>query len=157
MYIQRTLLQVCVHCCECALGWVKCRGQIPSMGHHTWPHTTSLSPFPLFFYSVLVTKYVFIVHCVYWVCVCVLCTLSSVQSVNMYCLYVNCFVFFALSGARSQEFHSPRHLCCGDVTIKVIWFWFMAAASSVIPLGLLHMGPLQYWLKAHFPSHAWAP
>ncbi len=45
----------------------------------------------------------------------------------MYCLYVNCFVFFALSGARSQEFHSPRHSCCGDVTIKVIWFdliWF---------------------------------
>ncbi len=32
------------------------------------------------------------------------------------------FCFFALSGARSQEFHSPRHLCCGDVTIKVIWF-----------------------------------
>ncbi len=26
----------------------------------------------------------------------------------------------ALSGARSQEFHSPRHMCCGDVTIKVI-------------------------------------
>ncbi len=21
---------------------------------------------------------------------------------------------------RSQEFHSPRHMCCGDVTIKVI-------------------------------------
>ncbi len=41
------LLQVCVHCCECALGWVKCRGQIPSMGHHTWPHTTSLSLSPL--------------------------------------------------------------------------------------------------------------
>ncbi len=38
-----SLLRVCVHCCECALGWVKCRGQIPSMGHHTWPHTTSLS------------------------------------------------------------------------------------------------------------------
>ncbi len=37
------------------------------------------------------------------------------------------FCFSALSGARSQEFHSPRHLCCGDVTIKVIWFdliWF---------------------------------
>ncbi len=39
------------------------------------------------------------------------------------------FCFFALFGARSQEFHSPRHLCCGDVTIKVIWFdlkqsWF---------------------------------
>ncbi len=55
-------------------------------------------------------KYVFIVHYVY---VCVFCTLSSVQSVNMYCPYVNCCCFFALSGA-------PRHLCCGDVTIKVI-------------------------------------
>ncbi len=32
------------------------------------------------------------------------------------------FCFFALSGARSLEFHSPRHLCCGDVTIKVIRF-----------------------------------
>ncbi len=32
------------------------------------------------------------------------------------------FCFSALSGARSQEFHSSRHLCCGDVTIKVIWF-----------------------------------
>ncbi len=73
-------------------------------------------------HSVSVTKTVFIVHCVYWVCVCVFCTLSSVQSVNMYCLYVNCFCFFALFGARSQEFHSPRHLRCGDVTIKVIWF-----------------------------------
>ncbi len=30
---------------------------------------------------VLVTKYVFIVHCVCWVYVCVFCTLSSVQSV----------------------------------------------------------------------------
>ncbi len=29
---------VCVHCCVCALGWVKFRAQIPSMGHHTWPH-----------------------------------------------------------------------------------------------------------------------
>ncbi len=29
--------------CVCALGWVKCRAQIPSMGHHTWPHITSLS------------------------------------------------------------------------------------------------------------------
>ncbi len=33
---------VCVHCCVCALGWVNCRAQIPSMGHHTWPHFTSL-------------------------------------------------------------------------------------------------------------------
>ncbi len=47
------LLRVCVHgvcvcvfvftshCCVCALGWVKCRSQIPSMGHHTWPHVLS--------------------------------------------------------------------------------------------------------------------
>ncbi len=34
---------VCVHCCVCALGWIKCRAQIPSIGHHTWPHITSLS------------------------------------------------------------------------------------------------------------------
>ncbi len=34
---------VCVHYCVCALGWAKCRAQIPSMGHHTWPHITSLS------------------------------------------------------------------------------------------------------------------
>ncbi len=32
---------VCVHYCVCALGWVKCRAQIPSMGHHTWPQVTS--------------------------------------------------------------------------------------------------------------------
>ncbi len=31
----------------------------------------------------------------------------------------------------------------------------MATASSVIPLGLLHMRPLQYWLKACVQSHAW--
>ncbi len=24
------------HCCVCALGWVKCRAQIQSMGRHTW-------------------------------------------------------------------------------------------------------------------------
>ncbi len=33
---------VCVHCYVRALGWVKCRAQIQSMGHHTWPHVTSL-------------------------------------------------------------------------------------------------------------------
>ncbi len=43
------LLRVCVHgvcvqCCVCVhFGWVKCRAQIPSMGHHTWPYVTSLS------------------------------------------------------------------------------------------------------------------
>ncbi len=35
---------VCVFTAVCMqLGWVKCRAQIPSMGHHTWPHVTSLS------------------------------------------------------------------------------------------------------------------
>ncbi len=42
------------------------------------------------------------------------------KSVSMYCLYVN---YSALSGARSQEFHSPRHTCCGHVTIKVIYIY----------------------------------
>ncbi len=32
---------VCIHFCVCAFGWVKCRAQIPSMGHHTWPHVLS--------------------------------------------------------------------------------------------------------------------
>ncbi len=36
------LPRVCVHCGVCALGWVKCIAQIQSMGHHTWPHVTSL-------------------------------------------------------------------------------------------------------------------
>ncbi len=26
------------HCCVCAIGWVKCRAQILSMAHLTWPH-----------------------------------------------------------------------------------------------------------------------
>ncbi len=47
----RPLLRVCVHSvCVCVftavcvhLGWVKCRAQIPSVGHHTWPDVTSLS------------------------------------------------------------------------------------------------------------------
>ncbi len=36
---------VCVfttHCCVCALGWVKCRAPISSMGHHTWQYITLL-------------------------------------------------------------------------------------------------------------------
>ncbi len=53
-------------------------------------------------HSVLVTKTVFIVHCVYWVCVRVFCTLSSVQSVNMYCLYVNCFCFCTVWSTLSR-------------------------------------------------------
>ncbi len=30
------------HCCVCALGWVKCRAQIQSMGRHTWPYLAIL-------------------------------------------------------------------------------------------------------------------
>ncbi len=31
----------------------------------------------------------------------------------------------------------------------------MASASSVLQLGLLHMRPLQYWLKPRVPPHVW--
>lgn len=31
----------------------------------------------------------------------------------------------------------------------------MDSASSVLPLVLLHMRPLQYWLKPQVPAHAW--
>ncbi len=47
------LLRVCVHCvcvftAVCVyFGWVICRAQILSMGHHTWPYVTSLSLFSL--------------------------------------------------------------------------------------------------------------
>jgi len=33
---------VCVCVCVCALGWDKCRAQIPNMGHHTLLYVTSL-------------------------------------------------------------------------------------------------------------------
>ncbi len=44
------LLRVCVHgVCVCVFtavcvhfGWVKCRAQIPSMGHHTWSYNKSV-------------------------------------------------------------------------------------------------------------------
>ncbi len=42
---------VCVfttHCCVCALGWVKCRSPISSMGHHTWQYITFF-----FFYQII--------------------------------------------------------------------------------------------------------
>ncbi len=40
--------------CVCALRWVKCRAQIPSMGHHTWPHVMS---FPSFLSLLIIIKY----------------------------------------------------------------------------------------------------
>ncbi len=34
---------VCVHCCVCAhLDGLNAEHKFPSMGHHTWPHVTSL-------------------------------------------------------------------------------------------------------------------
>ncbi len=50
--------------------------------------------------------YVYIAHCHLY---------KSVCNGTVYMLIVS-----ALYGARSQEFHSSRHMCCDDVTIKVI-------------------------------------
>ncbi len=64
------------------------------------------------------------------------------------------FLFFALFGARSQEFHSPRHLCCGDVTIKVIWFdliwclWPLVAIMRTIK-GIVHFEIKIWYLSAY--------
>ncbi len=51
--VHSVYLFVCVpfsQLCVCALGWVKRRARVPSMGHHTWRHVTS---FP-FHFSILV-------------------------------------------------------------------------------------------------------
>ncbi len=50
-HCSRCVFTVCVfttHCCVCALGWVKCRAPISSMGHHTWQYITLF--FLFFFY-----------------------------------------------------------------------------------------------------------
>ncbi len=75
-------------------------------------------------HSVLVTKTVFIVHCVYWVCVRVFCTLSSVQSVNMYCLYVNCFCFCTVWSTLSRISLTKALVLwwCDNKKWFVIWF-----------------------------------
>ncbi len=66
--------------------------------------------------------------CVLSICICILhiviCRSLQVCTVYMY-------IFYALSGARSQEFHSPRHTCCGEVTIKVIWFDLGQSPSTI--------------------------
>ncbi len=58
------LLRVCVHdvcvftaVCVCVLGWVKCRAQIQSMGHHTWSYVTSLMSVCFVYIMVLFTKH----------------------------------------------------------------------------------------------------
>ncbi len=54
-YTAPGVCSLCVCVCSlltavCALGWVKCRAQILSMGHHTRPHVTS---FPLILYYII--------------------------------------------------------------------------------------------------------
>ncbi len=39
------------------------------------------------------------------------------------------------------------------ITIRMLGL--MASVSSVLQLGLLHMRPLQYWLKPRVPPHTW--
>ncbi len=53
---------VCVfttQCCVCALGWVKCRGPISSMGHHIWQYITLLLSYsqPLFIFTLYEDSY----------------------------------------------------------------------------------------------------
>ncbi len=51
-----------------------------------------------------------------------MCILHIVICISLYVCNgtVYMLIVSALSGARSQEFHSSRHMCCDDVTIKVI-------------------------------------
>ncbi len=56
------LLRVCVHYCECALGWVKCGAQILSMGHQTWPHIIIY----LFIISLSYLLYRWLFTCLQW-------------------------------------------------------------------------------------------
>ncbi len=53
-------------------------------------------------------------------CMCFLHIVFYIVFKYRYCLYVHLFFLHCLEHAH--EFHSPRHLWCGDVTIKVIRF-----------------------------------
>ncbi len=61
----------------------------------------------------------------YWVCVCVFCTLSSVQSVNMYCVYVNCFCFFCTVWSTLSRISLTKALVLWwcDNKSDLIWWW----------------------------------
>ncbi len=93
--------------------------------------------------------YVYIAHCHLY---------KSVSNGTVYMVIVS-----ALYGARSQEFHSSRHMCCDDVTIKVIWFdliWHVVDAVMVVNVNYRKIGsPLtkvvgqsQIQEKLHFKS-----
>ncbi len=60
----------------------------------------------------------------YWVYVCVFCTLSSVQSVNMYCPYVNCCFFFCTLWSTLIRISLTKALVLWwcDSKSDLIWF-----------------------------------
>ncbi len=80
-----------------------------------------------------------IVHCVYWVYVCVFCTLSSVQSVNMYCQYVNCFctVWSTLSRISLTKAH-VLWLC--DNKSYLIWFNIIKTKMNILNCIIVYLG-----------------
>ncbi len=101
-------------------------------------------------HSVLVTKTVFIVHCVYWVCVRVFCTLSSVQSVNMYCLYVNCFCFCTVWSTLSRiSLTKALVLWWCDNKSDLIWFDLMLLKITLFCV----FGVTQYLRGSRFKKH----
>ncbi len=104
-------------------------------------------------HSVLVTKTVFIVHCVYWVCVRVFCTLSSVQSVNMYCLYVNCFCFCTVWSTLSRiSLTKALVLWWCDNKSDLIWFDLNAVLCE-----LFFNYYYYYWRILKTNAISWAP
>ncbi len=110
------LLRVCVHGVCVHFGWVKCRAQIPSMGHHTWLYVTSLS-------------FTFTSYCVKWerlqfYCLirCLSCLLKALMEkerkrleVLSDCLSVRSLKSFLTCQSKWQEHFSVRnpvgHLC----------------------------------------------
>ncbi len=62
----------------------------------------------------------------------------------MYCLYVN--------WARFQEFHSSRHMCCGDMTIKVIWFDLLRFKKAQITVNFFMGYMIKILYKIHWLS-----
>ncbi len=113
---------VCVHYCVCALGWVKCRAQIPSMGHHTWPHVTSLS---------LISHIQFSIH--YTIIWCLIPERLSVKMTNN-------------TGALTCSFSLHEHLeRSGHLSNHLFFLASLPPFFSLIPL------PLPFSLFAPFP------
>ncbi len=118
-----------------------------------------------------IDNYVFIVHCVYWVYVCVFCTLSSVQSVNTYCPF---FFFFALPPDKHtqgcwprrklcQHALSPHPLCqCRNTPPQHAWMttvpyhshWMLWSALGDWSWNTLRNASHQYWTHTNLPTKA---